>query len=147
MGTPPVKTLRRSWTKSWLLPRRSCYSSWVYHYLIWGQNWSEGGRCPLCLFSGSLLRLEPSASPEDGSALPLLRPLISLWLTGSWCSSRVSGRKIAEEIIVENFPNMGKEIVNQVQEVQRVPYGINPRRNTPIHILIKLPKIKYKEKI
>ena len=55
--------------------------------------------------------------------------------------------KIFEEIIVENFPNMGKEIVNQVQETQRVPYRINPRRNTPIHILIKLSKIKYKEKI
>ena len=35
-----------------------------------------------------------------------------------------------EEIMVENFPNMGKEIVTQVQEVQRVPYRINPRRNT-----------------
>ena len=41
---------------------------------------------------------------------------------------------------------MGKEIVNHVQEVQRVPYRINPRRNTPRHILIKLSKIKYKEK-
>ena len=41
---------------------------------------------------------------------------------------------------------MGKEIVNQVQEAQRVPYGINPRRNLPRHILIKLSKIKYKEK-
>ena len=55
--------------------------------------------------------------------------------------------KIFEEIIVENFPNMGKEIVNQVQEVQRVPYRINPRRNSPRHILIELSKIKYKEKI
>ena len=55
--------------------------------------------------------------------------------------------KISEEIIVDNFPNMGKEIVNQAQEVQRVPYRINPRRNTPRHILIKLSKIKYKEKI
>uniref|UniRef100_A0A8C9BKD7 L1 transposable element RRM domain-containing protein n=1 Tax=Phocoena sinus TaxID=42100 RepID=A0A8C9BKD7_PHOSS len=55
--------------------------------------------------------------------------------------------KIFEEIIVENFPNMGKEIVNQVQEVQRVPYRINPRINMPRHILIKLSKIKYKEKI
>ena len=42
-----------------------------------------------------------------------------------------------EEIIVENFPNMEKEIVNQVQKVQRVPCRINPRRNTPRHILIK----------
>ena len=55
--------------------------------------------------------------------------------------------KIFEEIIVENFPNMGKEIVNQVQEAQRVPYRINPRRNTPRKILIKLSKIKYKENI
>ena len=42
---------------------------------------------------------------------------------------------------------MGKEIVNQVQEAQRVSYRINPRRNTARHILIKLSKIKYKEKI
>ena len=55
--------------------------------------------------------------------------------------------KIFEEIIVENFPNMGKEIDTQVQEVQRVPGRINPRRNTPRHILIKLSKIKYKENI
>ena len=54
--------------------------------------------------------------------------------------------KIFEEIIVENFPNMVKEIFNQVQEAQRVRYRINPRRNTPRHILIKLSKIKYKEK-
>ena len=42
---------------------------------------------------------------------------------------------------------MGKEIVNQVQEEQRIPYRINPRRNMPRHILIKLSKPKYKEKI
>ena len=48
--------------------------------------------------------------------------------------------KIFEEIIVENFPNMEKEIVNQVQEAQRVPYRINPRINTLRHILIKLTK-------
>ena len=55
--------------------------------------------------------------------------------------------KIFEEIIVEKFPNMVKEIVNQVQEAWRVPYRTNPRRNMPRHILIKLSKIKYKEKI
>ena len=55
--------------------------------------------------------------------------------------------KIFEEIIIKNFPNMGKEIVNQVQEVQRVPYRINPRRNTPKYVLIKLIKIKHKIKI
>ena len=42
---------------------------------------------------------------------------------------------------------MGKEIVTQVQEVQRVPHRINPRRNTLRHILIKLTKIKFREKI
>ena len=43
--------------------------------------------------------------------------------------------KIFEEmIIIENFPNIGKEIVNQIQEAQRVPYRINPRRKTPRHI-------------
>ena len=42
---------------------------------------------------------------------------------------------------------MGKEMANQVQEVQRVPYRINPRRNTPRHILIKLTKTKHKERI
>ena len=46
-------------------------------------------------------------------------------------------KKIFAEIIVENFPNLGKEIVNQAQEAQRVPYRINPRKNTPRHILIK----------
>ena len=55
--------------------------------------------------------------------------------------------KIFEDFIVENILNMGKEIVNQVQEVQRVPNRINPRRNMQRHILIKLSTIKYKEKI
>ena len=55
--------------------------------------------------------------------------------------------KIFEEIIVENFPNMEKEIVNQVQEAQRVPYRISPRRNRPRHILTKLTKTKHKERI
>ena len=60
---------------------------------------------------------------------------------------RVASEKIFVAIIVKNFPNMGKEIVNKVQEAQRVPYRINPRRNMPRQILIKLSKIKYKEKI
>ena len=47
-----------------------------------------------------------------------------------------ASEKIFEEIIVENFPKMGKEIATQVQEAQRVPYRVNPRRNTPRHILI-----------
>ena len=51
--------------------------------------------------------------------------------------------KIFEEIIVENFPNMEKKIVNQVQEVQRVLYRINPRRKKPRFILTKLTKTKH----
>ena len=56
-------------------------------------------------------------------------------------------KKIFEEIIVENFPNMGKEIATQVQEAQRDPGRINPRRNTPRHIVIKLTKTKHKAKL
>ena len=41
---------------------------------------------------------------------------------------------------------MGRESLTQIQEAQRVPYKINPRRNTPKHILIKLTKIKDKKK-
>ena len=55
--------------------------------------------------------------------------------------------KTFEELIVENFPNMEKKIFNQVQEAQRVPYRINPRRNMPRHILITLTKTKHKERI
>ena len=56
-------------------------------------------------------------------------------------------KKVFGEIIVENFPNPEKEIVNQVQEAQRVSYRINPRRNKPRHIIIKLTKTKCKENI
>ena len=52
-----------------------------------------------------------------------------------------------ELIIVENFLNMGKKIVNQVQEAQRVPYRLNTRRNTSRHMLTKLTEIKHKERI
>ena len=55
--------------------------------------------------------------------------------------------KIFEEIIIENFPNMEKEIANQVEEAQSVPYRINPRRNMPRYILIKLTKTKHKGRI
>ena len=55
--------------------------------------------------------------------------------------------KIFEETIDENFPNMGKEPLTQIQEAQQVPYKINPRKNTPRHTSIKLTKINDKEKI
>ena len=55
--------------------------------------------------------------------------------------------KILDKIIVENFLKVGKEIVTQVQETQRVLNRTNPRGNTPRHILIKLKKTKHKEQI
>jgi len=68
-------------------------------------------------------------------------------LQGSQKKKRKRGyEKIFEEIIVENFPNMEKKIVNQVQEVQRVLYRINPRRKKPRFILTKLTKTKHKER-
>ena len=48
----------------------------------------------------------------------------------------------------ENFPNLVKEIdFPEAQEGQRVPKKLDPKRNTPRHIIIKLPTIKDKEKI
>ena len=48
----------------------------------------------------------------------------------------------------ENFPNLSKEIdFQEVQDAQRVPKKLDPRSNTPRHIIIKLPKIKDKERI
>ena len=48
----------------------------------------------------------------------------------------------------ENFPNLAKEIdFQEVQEAQRVPKKLDPRRNTPRHIIITLAKIKEKERI
>ena len=55
--------------------------------------------------------------------------------------------KIFEEIIVKKFPNMGREITTQIQEAQRVPDRINPKRNMLRHIVIKLTIIKEKEKL
>ena len=55
--------------------------------------------------------------------------------------------KIFEEIIVENFPNMGKEIIDQVQEAQRDPYRLNPRRNMPRQTVTTLTKTKHNENI
>ena len=57
----------------------------------------------------------------------------TLWVSWTW--------------VISSFPKMGKEIITQVQETQRVPNRINPRRNTPRHILIKLTKVKHKEQI
>ena len=53
-----------------------------------------------------------------------------------------------QKIMKENFPNLTKEIdFQEVQEAQRVPKKLDPRRNTPRHIIIILAKIKDKERI
>ena len=53
-----------------------------------------------------------------------------------------------EQIMKENFPNLAKEIeFQEVQEAQRVPKKLDPRKHTPRHIIITLPKIKDKERI
>ena len=84
--------------------------------------------------------------------------LRDLWDNIKWTNIHIIGvpegkerekvpEKIFEEIRAENFPYVGKETVNQVQEAQRVPGRINPRRNTPRRIVIKMTKIKDKDKI
>ena len=53
-----------------------------------------------------------------------------------------------EQIMKENFSNLAKEIdFQEVQEAERVSKKLDPRRNTPRHIIITLPKIKNKERI
>ena len=53
-----------------------------------------------------------------------------------------------EQIMKKNFPNLPKEIdFQEVQEAERVPKKLDPRRNTPRHIIITLPKITQKERI
>ena len=51
--------------------------------------------------------------------------------------------KLLEQILNKNFPNLAREIdFQEVQEAQRAPKKLDPRRNTPRHIIITLPKIK-----
>ena len=57
-------------------------------------------------------------------------------------------KNLFEKIMKENFPNLSKEIDIEVQEAQRVPKKLDPRRNnTPRYIIIKLPEVKDKELI
>ena len=52
-----------------------------------------------------------------------------------------------EEIMTKNFPNLVKENVTQVQEAQRVPNKLDPKRPAPGHIIIKMTRLKDKERI
>ena len=50
-----------------------------------------------------------------------------------------------QKIMKENFPNLAKEIDIQVQEVQRIPNKLDPKKTTPRHIIIKMPMVKDRE--
>ena len=52
-----------------------------------------------------------------------------------------------EKVMIENFPNLRREKVTQIQETQRVPSKRNPKRPTPRHIIIKMAKFQDKERI
>ena len=57
-------------------------------------------------------------------------------------------KNLLEQIMKENFPNLAKEIdFQEVQEAQRVPKKLDPRKHTPRYIIITLAKIKDKERI
>ena len=56
-------------------------------------------------------------------------------------------QNLLEKIMKDNFPNLAKELDMQVQEAQKVTKKLDPRGNTPRHIIITLPKIKDKQRI
>ena len=49
--------------------------------------------------------------------------------------------------MIENFPNLGKGNITQVQKAQRVSIKMNPNRPTPRHMIIKIQNFRYKERI
>ena len=70
----------------------------------------------------------------------------NIWIIGVPEEEKKKGSEnIVEEIIAENLPNLEKETDIQIQEVQIVPYKINPKRNTPRHIVNKMAKIEDRE--
>ena len=56
-------------------------------------------------------------------------------------------KSLFEKIIKENFPNLVKEIDIKIQEAQRVPNKMDPKRTTPRNIIIKMPKVRCKKRI
>ena len=56
-------------------------------------------------------------------------------------------RNLFEKTMKDNFPNLVKEIHMQIQEAQRVPNKMDAKRPTPRHIIIKMPQVKYKNRI
>ena len=55
--------------------------------------------------------------------------------------------KLFERVVMENFPNLRREKVTQIQETQRVPSKRNPKMPTARHIIIKMAKFQDKERI
>ena len=53
--------------------------------------------------------------------------------------------QLFEKIMMENFPNLVKEMDIKPQEAQRIPKSRDPKRSTTRHIIIKMPKVKYQE--
>ena len=92
-------------------------------------------------------------SPGEGKGYPLQLPTPVFWpgefhgLYSPWGRKQSDTTERLSLSLHFTFPKMGKKIATQVQETQRVPNRISPRRNTPRHILIKLMKIKHKENI
>jgi len=98
-------------------------------------------------------RVKTGDSNQASNQIPLFEEIgLPLCVPGVLCQhsnyrntrrrrqKKKSREQILEEIIIKNFPKMGKEIATQVQEIQRVQNRINPRQNTPRHILIKLAR-------
>ena len=56
-------------------------------------------------------------------------------------------QSVIEEVIAENVPSLGKEIVSQAMEVHRSPNTRDPRKTTPRHIIIKMAKINDKDRL
>ena len=93
---------------------------------------------------------KPTLDPGSTRSLPHNHLRIQFFL--KWASTNPQRREksvedIFEDIIAENFPNLRKETDIQVQEAQRIPNTINPKRTTPWQIVIKMAKIKDKERI
>ena len=74
-----------------------------------------------------------------------------LWDNIKWANLCITGipeekekgiENIFKEIMVENFPNLKKEINIQIQEAQRAPNKLNPNRPTPRHIIIKMTEVR-----
>ena len=71
-------------------------------------------------------------------------------ISTSVCQKKRKSKKLKtylKKIVKENFPNLVKETDIQVQEAQRVPNKLNPKRSTPRQIISKMPKVKDKERI